>query len=156
MIMTNNRIQRYTVSGDIAYPIHKDPEGDYVTYEDHVAAIEADRKRRGEPAKVPSDVDILELWSGDPTHSRPVMGKNKVLAFARAVLARYYRGASMTTETDLLPMPEGEAIGVIQAWSRDQMRDYARANVAHATATLQAEIEALKGTIAALDANRQR
>lgn len=48
--MTNDSIQRYTVSGDIAYPINEDPEGDYVTYEDHVAAIEADRKRRGEPA----------------------------------------------------------------------------------------------------------
>lgn len=47
--MTNDSIQRYTVSGDIAYPINEDPEGDYVTYEDHVAAIEADRKRRGEP-----------------------------------------------------------------------------------------------------------
>lgn len=44
--MTNDSIQRYTVSGDIAYPINEDPEGDYVTYEDHVAAIEADRQRR--------------------------------------------------------------------------------------------------------------
>lgn len=46
--MTNDSIQRYTVSGDIAYPINEDPEGDYVTYEDHVAAIEAYRQRRGE------------------------------------------------------------------------------------------------------------
>lgn len=44
-IMTIDRIKRYAVSGDIAYPIHEDPEGDYVTYEDHVAAIEAYRKR---------------------------------------------------------------------------------------------------------------
>jgi len=47
----------------------------------------------------------------------------------------------MTTEIELLPMPEGEAFGVIQAWSRDQMRDYARANVLHHTTTLQAEVE---------------
>src|SRR5690606_34647413 len=45
-----------------------------------------------EPVKVPSDADILELWTGDPTHSRPVMGKNKVIAFARALLARYCKG----------------------------------------------------------------
>ncbi|MFA7386491.1 MAG: hypothetical protein WCZ87_02385 [Thiohalobacteraceae bacterium] len=51
-IMTIDSIKRYTVSGDIAYPIHEDPEGDYVTYEDHVAAIKADRKRRGEPVKL--------------------------------------------------------------------------------------------------------
>lgn len=42
--MTTNIIRRYAVSGDIAYPVCEDPEGDYVTYEDHVAAIEADRK----------------------------------------------------------------------------------------------------------------
>ncbi|MBX6334422.1 hypothetical protein IRY61_03730 [Candidatus Saccharibacteria bacterium] len=47
----------------------------------------------------------------------------------------------MTTEIELLPMPDGEAFGVIQAWSRNQMRDYARANIAHATTTLQAEVE---------------
>lgn len=47
--MNTHDIKRYAVSGDIAYPIHEEPEGDYVTYEDHVAAIEADRKRRGEP-----------------------------------------------------------------------------------------------------------
>lgn len=41
-----------------------------------------------EPMKVPSDADILDLWTGDTTHSRPVMGKNKVIAFARALLAR--------------------------------------------------------------------
>ena len=34
-----------------------------------------------------SDERILELWSGDSTGTRPVMGKNKVLAFARAILA---------------------------------------------------------------------
>jgi hypothetical protein len=36
-----------------------------------------------------TDADILELWTGDPTHSRPVLGKNKVLAFARALLAAH-------------------------------------------------------------------
>ncbi|WP_221893224.1 hypothetical protein [Pusillimonas minor] len=42
--MNTHDIKRYAVSGDIAYPIHEEPEGDYVTYEDHVAAIEADRQ----------------------------------------------------------------------------------------------------------------
>lgn len=37
----------------------------------------------------------------------------------------------MTTETDLLPMPKGEAVGMYQAWSRNQMQNYARANVAY-------------------------
>jgi len=53
----------------------------------------------------------------------------------------------MTTEIDLLPMPEGEAIGWTQAWSYDQMQAYARANVAVATAQLQAEVEALRAEV---------
>lgn len=57
----------------------------------------------------------------------------------------------MTTEIDLLPMPNGEAVGMYQAWSYDQMQAYARANIAHATATLQAEIEKLRA-----DAERYR
>lgn len=50
-------------------------------------------------------------------------------------------------DVELLPLPEGEAIGWTQAWSYDQMRDYARANVAVATAPLQAEIEALRAEV---------
>jgi hypothetical protein len=53
----------------------------------------------------------------------------------------------MTTEIPLLPMPKGEAVGMYQAWSYDQMRDYARANVAVATAMLQAEVEALRAEV---------
>jgi len=55
------------------------------------AAVEADRDNHLADVRkmVPSDVDILELWSGDPTHSRPIMGKDKVLAFARALLSKY-------------------------------------------------------------------
>jgi len=49
----------------------------------------------------------------------------------------------MTTEVELLPMPKPEAIGMYQAWSYDQMQAYARANVLHHTATLQAEVERL-------------
>jgi len=49
----------------------------------------------------------------------------------------------MTTEVELLPMPKGEATGMYQAWSYDQMQAYARANIAHAVAPLQAEIERL-------------
>lgn len=56
----------------------------------------------------------------------------------------------MTTEVELLPMPKGEAVGMYQAWSYDQMRDYARANVLHHTATLQAEINALREALAEL------
>jgi len=50
----------------------------------------------------------------------------------------------MTTEIDLLPMPKPEGSGLYRAWSYDQMRDYARANVARAVAPLQAEIDALR------------
>lgn len=75
-IMTIDSIKRYTVSGDIAYPIHEDPEGDYVTYEDHVAAIKADRQRRGEPvAKVNDEGFIVEtglgLASGTKLYASP-------------------------------------------------------------------------------------
>ena len=43
----------------------------------------------------------------------------------------------MTSNVELLPLPEEEAIGWTQAWSYDQMRDYARANVLHNTAPLR-------------------
>ena len=91
--MTTHDIKRYTISGDIAYPIHEDPEGDYVSYEDHVAAIEADCQRRGEPVacfkcghpthrgecvnvapqpaepvKVPSDDEIMSIAALHETH----------------------------------------------------------------------------------------
>src|SRR5690606_10138903 len=64
-IMTIDSIKRYTVSGDIAYPVHEDPEGDFVTYEDHVAAIEADRKRRGEPVAWQNRHKPLEIMRDD-------------------------------------------------------------------------------------------
>lgn len=117
-IMTIDSIKRYTVSGDIAYPVHEDPEGDYVTYEDHVAAIEADRKRRGEPVKrkrryaqgtalgefgvIPmcdqvddepvkalSDDDIYRLAND---FSGMTFEDLDVVAFGRALLARYGKG----------------------------------------------------------------
>ncbi len=55
------------------------------------AAIAHDRQDhlRTAAEMMPSDAEILELWTGDPTHSRPVMGKSKVVAFARALLSRY-------------------------------------------------------------------
>ncbi|MFC0282069.1 hypothetical protein ACFFJB_14850 [Camelimonas abortus] len=58
----------------------------------------------------------------------------------------------MTDDIKLLPMPKGEAVGMYQAWSYDQMQAYARANVLHHTATLQAEIEALRAEWDALRA----
>ena len=53
----------------------------------------------------------------------------------------------MTAEPDLLPLPEPEvhdAAGYRRAFSPVQLRDYARANVAHATAARDAEVEALR------------
>jgi hypothetical protein len=52
----------------------------------------------------------------------------------------------MTAETDLLPLPEPGMlhVGEPREWfTADQMHAYARANVAHAIAPLQAEIETL-------------
>src|SRR5690606_21557584 len=34
-------ITRYTVCGDIAYPIYEDADGSFVDYDDHVAAMHA-------------------------------------------------------------------------------------------------------------------
>jgi len=34
-------IARYSVCGDIAYPVSDDPDGGYVDYDDHVAAMHA-------------------------------------------------------------------------------------------------------------------
>jgi len=56
----------------------------------------------------------------------------------------------MTAKTDLLPMPKGEAVGMYQAWSYDQMQAYARANVEHHTVALQAEVDTLREALAAL------
>jgi hypothetical protein len=63
----------------------------------------------------------------------------------------------MTTETDLLPLPEWMSNYTIPAddfdcdndvMLDDRMHDYARANVANAIAPLQAEIEALRAEAA--------
>lgn len=62
----------------------------------------------------------------------------------------------MTADTKLLPLPEKVEVdkhlptGVrIYAYDANTLKDYARANVAHATAPLQAEIEALRVEVAA-------
>lgn len=47
----------------------------------------------------------------------------------------------MTSNVELLPLPDW---GGAQIIPDDLIKDYARANVAHATAPLQAEIEALR------------
>ena len=60
----------------------------------------------------------------------------------------------MTTEIELLPLPEGydkysrPLLYGEQMFHEGQMRAYARANIAHATAPLQAEIEALRAEVA--------
>ena len=51
----------------------------------------------------------------------------------------------MTAETDLLPLPDWmECLGEVSA---ADIRDYARDNVARATALLRAEIEALRAEV---------
>ena len=62
----------------------------------------------------------------------------------------------MTTEIELLPLPEGydkyspPRLYDGQMFHEGQMRAYARANSARAIAPLQAEIEALRETLATL------
>jgi hypothetical protein len=55
----------------------------------------------------------------------------------------------VSAETDLLPlpMPKGDVADGGIDWTDDEMQAYARANVAHATAPLQAEIEALRAEV---------
>lgn len=55
----------------------------------------------------------------------------------------------MTTEIELLPLPEGEAssFGDYQVHDDAAMIEYARANVARAVAPLQAEIERLQAAL---------
>lgn len=57
----------------------------------------------------------------------------------------------MTTEIDLLPLPEGEAssFGNYEVHDNEAMIEYARANVARNTALLRAEIEALRAEVEA-------
>lgn len=60
----------------------------------------------------------------------------------------------MTTEIDLLPLPEGEAssFGNYKVHDNEAMIEYARANVARNTALLRAEIEALRAEVDVLKA----
>lgn len=55
----------------------------------------------------------------------------------------------MTTEIELLPLPGGEAssFGNYEVHDNEAMIEYARANVAHNTALLRAEIEALRAEL---------
>lgn len=55
----------------------------------------------------------------------------------------------MTTETDLLPLPEPNG-SYTNPYDGDDLENYARANVAHAVATLQAEVEALRAEVGGL------
>src|SRR5690606_34730286 len=68
------------------------------------------------------------------------------------------RSRPMTAEIELLPLPKWMSNYTIPSYSSvydedvilaDRMHDYARANVAVATATLQAEIEALRAEVEA-------
>lgn len=66
------------------------------------AAIEADRKRRGEPVRVPNDADILGTWhsfAGDPCEKYPLVDSDKI-SFARALLDRYGQPAQPARPTD--------------------------------------------------------
>lgn len=68
----------------------------------------------------------------------------------------------MTTEIELLPLPEGydtyspPRLYDGQMFHAGQMRAYARANSARAIAPLQAEIEALRETLATLKAENEK
>lgn len=64
----------------------------------------------------------------------------------------------MTTEIELLPLPAEDYVDDEGLWekrygpySSEQMEDYARANVLHHTAPLQAEIEALRAEVERLN-----
>lgn len=64
----------------------------------------------------------------------------------------------MTTDTKLLPLPESDCQPNALRWlfpvdQRERVQDYARANVSHATAPLQAEIEALRVDVEAWKAS---
>jgi hypothetical protein len=65
-----------------------------------------------------------------------------------AALATQHQESPMTTETDLLPLPPLHIAPSVEPVDYPEvaqaLMDYARANVAHATAPLQAEIEALR------------
>ena len=54
-------------------------------YKPRVKIIE-EIARAAAPQSALTDEQIIEIWTGDPTHSRPVIGKNKVIAFARALI----------------------------------------------------------------------
>jgi len=63
----------------------------------------------------------------------------------------------MTTEVELLPLPAEDYVDDEGLWEKrygpyspDQMKDYARANIAHAVAPLQAEVKALREALAEL------
>ena len=60
----------------------------------------------------------------------------------------------MTDETDLLPLPKASKMYDIPGYDEEELKDYARANVAHATATLQAEVERLRREVERLRADR--
>ena len=50
-----------------------------------------------------TDEEILKLWGGGSTGSRPVIGKNKVITFARALLSQ----AAPVAHADAKPLTDG-------------------------------------------------
>ena len=54
----------------------------------------------------------------------------------------------MTAEPDLLPLPEWQGDFMTESEFREEAHAYARANVAHATAARDAEVEALRAEVA--------
>lgn len=69
-----------------------------------------------------SDGEIIELWTGDPTHSRPVMGRTKVLAFARAILARSTADASNAVTGQ--GMTRQQILDAVEPFSDDYMHQH--------------------------------
>ena len=80
--MTHESRHRLKIGGNSkgAVPVHKNPS--------HTSCIPL---YTHPPARVPlTEGELLSMWSGgDERFMRPVLGKNKILAFALAVIAAY-------------------------------------------------------------------
>jgi hypothetical protein len=111
------------------------------------------------PEAVRALVDMLQTSgtvSGDRIYF-PERRTRELLGVVRAALtAAQQQGEAAAVEVDLLPLPEGESssFGNYEVHDNETMIEYARANVAHATAPLQAEIEALRAEVERLRADR--
>lgn len=54
-------IERYSVVGDIAYPVSSDPDGDYVAHDDHTDAMQAYARANVAHATAPLQAEVDAL-----------------------------------------------------------------------------------------------